>query len=113
MHELRIAEELAAMVAGYAAEAGLTTVERVNISFGQFVQVVPEFFEAAFREAARDSAAAFAELDIEIIPPELRCLGCGAEYNPADDIHGCGICGSDEIIVKHGKELFIKSIEGE
>ena len=113
MHELRIAEELAAMVAGYAAEAGLITVDRVNISFGQFIQIVPDLFEAAFREAARDTAAAFAVLDIEIIPPEMRCQRCGAEYTPADDIHGCGICGSDEIIVKHGKELFIKSIEGE
>ncbi|MCK7535795.1 MAG: hydrogenase maturation nickel metallochaperone HypA [Marinilabiliales bacterium] len=55
MHELRIAEELAAMVAGYAAEAGLTTVDRVNVSFGQFIQIVPDLFEAAFREAARDT----------------------------------------------------------
>jgi hydrogenase nickel incorporation protein HypA/HybF len=113
MHELRIAEELATMVAGYAAEAGMKTVDRVNISFGQFVQVVPEIFEAAFREAAREGPAACAELDIEIIPAELQCLGCGSGYTPAEDLHGCSICGSAEIVVKHGKELFIKSIEGE
>ncbi|MRR19184.1 hydrogenase maturation nickel metallochaperone HypA [bacterium] len=112
MHELKIAEELAAMVAGYAAEAGMKSVDRVNISFGQFIQIVPEIFEAAFREAAKDSAAAGAELDIEIIPAELRCLGCGSEYAPADDLRGCSVCGSDQIVVKHGKELFIKSIEG-
>jgi len=113
MHELKIAEELAAMVAGHAAEAGLNTVERVNISFGQFIQIVPEIFEAAFREAARDGVAASAELDIEIIPAEMRCQRCGSVYVPAGDINGCAICGSEEIVVKHGKELFIKSIEGE
>ena len=69
------------------AEAGLKIVERVNVSFGQFIQIVPDIFEFAFREAVRDTVAEDAELDIEIIPPEMRCLGCGAEYNPAEDLH--------------------------
>lgn len=112
MHELRIAEDLSAMVAGYAAEAGLTKVDRINISFGQYIQIVPDLFVAAFSEAAKDTVAAGAELDIEIIAAELRCLGCGAEYKPAGDLCGCSICGSEEIALKHGKELFVKSIEG-
>jgi len=112
MHELRIAEDLAAMVAGYAAEAGLTKIEKVNVSFGQYIQIVPELFEAAFSMAARDTVASGAELDIEIIPAEMRCLSCGSEYKPAGDLHACSACGSAEIAVVHGKELFIKSIEG-
>jgi len=112
MHELRIAEDLSAMVAGYAAEAGLTSVERVNVTFGQFVQIVPDLFEAAFREAVRDTVAAGAELDIEIIPAEMRCLSCGSEYTPANGLSACATCGSEEIAVIHGKELYIKSIEG-
>lgn len=113
MHELRIAEDLAAMVAGYAAEAGLTKVARINVSFGQFIQIVPDLFIAAFSEAAMDTVASGAELDIEIIPAEMRCLGCGSEYKPAGDLCACSICGSEEINLVHGKELFVKSIEGE
>lgn len=112
MHELRIAEDLAAMVAGYAAEAGLVKVEKINISFGEYIQIVPGLFEAAFSEAARDTVASGAELDIEIIPAEMRCLGCGSEYKPAGDLCACSICGSEEIALIHGKELFVKSIEG-
>lgn len=112
MHELRIAEDLAAMVAGYAAEAGLTKVEKVNVSFGQYIQIVPELFRAAFSEAARDTVASGADLDVEIIPAEMRCLSCGSEYKPAGDLNACSVCGSAEIAVVHGKELFIKSIEG-
>ncbi len=112
MHELRIAEDLAVMVAGYAAEAGLTKVDRINVSFGQFIQIVPDLFVAAFGEAARDTVASGADLDIEIIPAELRCLGCGSEYKPAGDLCACSICGSEEIALQHGKELFVKSIEG-
>ncbi|MCA1741159.1 MAG: hydrogenase maturation nickel metallochaperone HypA [Bacteroidales bacterium] len=112
MHELRIAEDLSAMVARYAAEAGLTKVNRINVSFGQYIQIVPDLFVAAFSEAARETVASGAELDIEIIPAELRCLGCGSEYKPAGDLCACSICGSEEIALKHGKELFVKSIEG-
>jgi hydrogenase nickel incorporation protein HypA/HybF len=112
MHELRIAEDLVAMVAGYAAEAGLSKVSRVNISFGQYIQIVPDLFASAFSEAAIDTVASGAELDIEIIPAEMRCLGCGSGYKPAGDLGACSICGSEEIALVHGKELFVKSIEG-
>ena len=112
MHELRIATDLAEMVERYASEAGWKAVERVNVTFGQFIQVVPDLFESAFREATRETLARNAELAIEIIPAEMRCIGCGAPYIPAGDIHACQKCGSEDIDLIHGKELFIKSIEG-
>jgi len=113
MHEIKIAEELSVIVVDKAREAGLSVVESVNISFGQLVQVVPDIFEFAFREAVRDTVAAEAELNIEIIPLEMKCLSCGADYNPAENCSSCSKCGALEITVVHGKELFIKSIEGE
>lgn len=113
MHEIKIAEELSVIVVDKAREAGLSVVESVNLSFGQLVQIVPAIFEFAFREAVRDTVAAEAALNIEIIPLEMRCLSCGAEYSPAENFPSCRACGALEITVVHGKELFIKSIEGE
>ncbi len=113
MHELRIAEDLSVIVVAAAAEAGLRRVDSVNICFGQFIQIVPAIFEAAFREAVKESPAEEAELNIEIIPAELRCLPCGAVFNPDNNSYVCQTCGSEEIAVVHGKELFIKSIEGD
>jgi len=113
MHEIKIAEELSVIVLDKAREARLSAVERVNVSFGQLVQIVPDIFEFAFREAVRDTIAAEAALTIEIIPLEMRCLSCGEEYKPAENLSSCRACGSLEITVEHGKELFIKSIEGE
>ena len=113
MHELRIATDLVEMVEGYASDAGLLAVHRVNVSFGQFIQIVPDLFEAAFREAARDTVAAGAEITIEIISAEMRCMDCGSPYIPSGDLNGCAVCGSSEIDIVQGKELCIKSIEGE
>jgi hydrogenase nickel incorporation protein HypA/HybF len=113
MHEIKIAEELSVIVVDKAREAGLSVVERVNVSFGQLVQIVPDIFEFAFREAVRDTVAAATALNIEIIPLEMKCLSCGAEYIPAENLSCCRTCGALEITVVHGKELFVKSIEGE
>lgn len=113
MHELRIAEDLSSMIAAYAAEAGMSKVEKVNVCFGQYIQIVPELFEAAFSEASKDTVASGAQLDMEIIEAEMRCCGCGSAYMPEPDFFACSKCGSQDIELIHGKELFVKSIEGE
>ena len=38
------------------------------------IQIVPDIFEFAFREAVRNSIASDAELDIEIVPVKMKCL---------------------------------------
>lgn len=113
MHEIRIAEDLSAIVLEAAGSENLSRVTKVNISFGELIQVVPDIFEFAFREAVRDTVAADAELDLEMIPVKMKCSVCGAEFIVRESFFTCGSCGSSELEILTGKELFIKSIEGE
>jgi hydrogenase nickel incorporation protein HypA/HybF len=113
MHEIRIAEDLSVIVLETAKKEKLSKVTRVNISFGQLVQIVPDIFESAFREIVRDSVAQDAELDIEIIPVKMKCSSCGSDFQVNDNLFSCKICGSTAVAIIQGKELFIKSIEGE
>ena len=113
MHELRIAEDLGAIVLETAGREKLSKVTRVNISFGQMIQIVPDIFEFAFREIVRNSVAEMAELDIEIIPVKMKCLNCGSDFQVKDNLFACNICSSTDLGIIQGKELFIKSIEGE
>jgi len=113
MHEIRIAEDLSSIVVEAAKRENLLNVTRVNICFGQLVQIVPEIFEIAFREAVRNTPASNALLDIEILNVVMRCKKCGSDFHLTDNQFACNLCLSDDIIIIHGKELFIKSIEGE
>lgn len=113
MHELRIAEDMASIVLEAAKENNLNKVTRVNLSFGVLVQIVPEIFETAFREAVRDTLAHDAGVSLEIIPVKIRCRICGNLYNMEAAGFKCGSCGSADFDIVNGKELFIKSIEGE
>ncbi len=113
MHEIRIAEDLSAIVLEAAVKENLSKVTKVNISFGELIQVVPDIFEFAFREAVRDSVAADAEIVLEIVPVKMKCSVCRTEFIVRENLFACASCGSSELEILTGKELFIKSIEGE
>ncbi len=113
MHELRIAEDLSRIVIEVATKEKLSKVTAVNLSFGRLTAIVPEIFESAFREAVRDSISENAEVFIEIIPVKLKCCDCGNEYEMGDNNFLCYKCNSARTDIINGKELFVKSIEGE
>lgn len=113
MHEIRIAEDLTGIVLDAAAQEGLSEVSVVNVSFGQLVQVVPDIFRFAFREAVRDTIARNAELNIEIIPVKMSCINCDHVFYLKENYFICENCGSADIDILQGKEMYVKSIEGE
>jgi len=113
MHEIRIAEDLSAIVLEAAEREQLSKVTQVNIEFGQMVQIVPDIFRFAFAEAVRNSVAEGACVNIEIIPVRMRCIECGKDFRPVNDSFACDACGSSDLEIIEGKELFVKSIEGE
>ncbi len=85
---------------------------KVNISFGQMIQIVPDIFEFAFRETVKNSIAQDAVIVIEILPVKMRCKNCGNDFQVKENCFACNICSSGDLEIIHGKELFIKSIEG-
>jgi hydrogenase nickel incorporation protein HypA/HybF len=113
MHELKIAEDLSSIVVDTAISENLLKVTKVNIIFGQMIQIVPDIFEFAFRETVRNTIAGDAELDIEIVPVVMSCLKCNNDFRVEENLFACSKCGSTDLEIIHGKELFIKSIEGE
>ena len=113
MHEIKIAEELKSVVIEVAAEENLSEVNAVNVVFGRMIQVVPEIFEFAFRECVRGTIAENAVLKIEVLPVKMRCNDCGNEFVPEEEGFVCDKCNSGNIEIFQGREMFVKSIEGE
>jgi len=113
MHEIRIAEDLTGIILEVAGREKLSKVTQVNIIFGQLIQIVPDIFEFAFRETVRDTIACDAIVNIEIIHVKMKCRNCTTEFRINENIFTCHNCGSTELDILEGKELFVKSIEGE
>ncbi len=113
MHEIRIANDLSEIVLEVASNEKLSVVSRVNITFGEMVQIVPEIFDFAFREAVRGSIASEAVVNFEIIKIKLKCRECGNVFNLNGSRFACQECNSSDLEIIAGKEMFVKSIEGE
>jgi hydrogenase nickel incorporation protein HypA/HybF len=113
MHEIRIAKDLSEIVLEVAGKEKLSVVSKINISFGEMIQIVPDIFDFAFREAVKDTIASSAVVDIEIVQVKLRCRVCNYEFNLNNSLFSCDKCSSFDLDIINGKEMFIKSIEGE
>jgi hydrogenase nickel incorporation protein HypA/HybF len=113
MHELSIAEDLLGIVSRTAAENNLRRVSRLRIVLGALGNVIPDALEFAFDVAGRGTVAEGAELEIVEVPVTVRCNACGAETVLEDFAFVCTECGSVDVTVLRGKELYLDSIEGE
>jgi hydrogenase nickel incorporation protein HypA/HybF len=113
MHEIRLATDLARIVTETAVRENLARVTRINIQFGEMIQVVPDIFRFAFREAVKRTVAEHAEVALEIIPIALLCNICHKEFGIDDLTFRCIYCQSVDLEIVQGKEMFIKSLEGE
>jgi hydrogenase nickel incorporation protein HypA/HybF len=113
VHELSIAKDLLAIVEKTAAEHGLVRVSGLRIVVGALGNVVPEALEFAFEVAGRGTVADGARLDIVEVPVTVRCNACRAETELEDFAFLCTACGSVDVDVVRGNELYLDSIEGD
>ncbi len=113
MHELSIARQLLDIVAEAATQHELKRVRRLRVVVGALGNVVPEALEFAFDVAGEGTVAAGAELEIVEVPVTVRCNACGAESRLEDFAFLCPACGSLDVTVLKGNELYLDSIEGE
>lgn len=110
MHELTIAESINNIVQETLGERK-ARVSRINLEIGKLTAVVPDSLRFCFQFVAKDTPAENAELNIEEIPVRCRCAECRSEFTLDFPVFLCPHCGSGEVKLLSGRELFIKSIE--
>jgi hydrogenase nickel incorporation protein HypA/HybF len=113
MHEVSIVNDLFRIILDVSEREKLSRVDKVHFQLGEMLQVVPELFRFAFDSAKEDTIAADADLEIEFVPVKMRCRSCGHEFEVEEQSFYCPACNGADLDLLEGKELFIKSIEGE
>jgi hydrogenase nickel incorporation protein HypA/HybF len=108
MHELSIAEAIVAIAGDHAAGR---RVLAVDVKVGALRQVVPDALEFAFELTIHGSSLEGAELRIESVPANGRCLDCGASSELDAFPFACAECGSVDLELMGGEELLVESIE--
>ncbi len=108
MHELAIAESVIAIASEHAGDRRVT---KVVVRIGHLRQVVPSALAFAFELAADGTLVEGAVLEAEEVPVTVRCGICGRESRPAEFPLACRDCGSPDIEVTGGEELYVDSLE--
>ena len=110
MHELAIADSIV-QIAGRHANGRRVT--KVQLKVGHLRQVVPSALAFSFELVAQGTFVEGAELEIEEIPVAGKCRACGAESRPESFPLRCAACGSFELQILEGEELYVESLEME
>lgn len=111
MHELSIAESILDIVTAEAVKHRAPAVTAIKLRLGEFTGVVREALEFAFEIARQGTVAERAALEIEWVPLETRCPGCGLTGRPGEDFClVCERCGKPVEILS-GREMQVEYVD--
>jgi hydrogenase nickel incorporation protein HypA/HybF len=108
MHELSIAEAIVAIAEGHA---GGRRVTKVELKIGHLRQVAPSALTFAFELVTQGTSVEGAELEIEDVPARVACRSCKADSRLVEFPFACPSCGSVDVDVRAGDELFVDALE--
>lgn len=115
MHELSICQNLvdAALQELEKLNTPGARLKRVRVTIGGLHQIVPGGLQMAFEVLTQDTRAAGSELDVEQVPVVVECRACRWTGEIALPLFVCGSCGSGDVAILKGKELYLNHLEVE
>lgn len=113
MHELALSQNIVDLVAERARSEGMRAVSRVTIEVGMAAGVEPDALRFCFDIVTADTLAQGAELVIETIALQAQCRNCACRFEPAGMVSACPSCGTYAPLLERGRELRVKSFDGQ
>jgi hydrogenase nickel incorporation protein HypA/HybF len=113
MHELSIAQSIIDILHEQMKIHKLSRVESVGLRIGKLRGVEIESLNFGFGVLTEGSPLEGAQLEVEEVPMEGRCVTCGQRFALENWLDDCPFCRATEVELISGKELDIVAIEGE
>jgi hydrogenase nickel incorporation protein HypA/HybF len=113
MHELPVVLEVIKIANKEAEKTGIKNIKSITIVMGELSAVMSESVQLYFELLAEGTPCEGAKLVFEHKPCLLHCKACDCKFEHLK-IFDCPECGEMAFLVKgSGRELFVKSIDGE
>ena len=96
-----------------AEENKLSEIDKINLCVGKLHHLNEMIMQNAFSAVKTGTLSAKAKLVIVWEPVKLKCFDCQSVYEPKENVFSCPVCGSTSTEVVRGRELYVKSIEGQ
>jgi len=113
VHELPVVTDVIKVVSEEAEKLGLKRIDRITLVVGELSSVMDESVQMYFELLAEGTPCGAAKLVFEHLGATFRCSACAYEFEHKKRFE-CPLCGGEALLVKgSGRELYIKSIDGE
>ena len=113
MHEYSVVQALLEQIENIAKENDATQVTKIIVKIGVMSGVEVHLLEVAFNTFKEKTICDGAEFVMNIQPITIRCNSCN-ETSELEKIHYCcQKCGSTDVDVIDGEEMFLMSLEME
>ncbi|AII14809.1 hydrogenase nickel insertion protein HypA [Campylobacter iguaniorum] len=113
MHELAIVQDLFKLCETNAMKNNATNITRVEIQVGRLSGVEPHYLESAFDAFKQGTICNDAKLIINTQDIVVKCDECGFEGVLMENNFLCPTCGSNNLQVTAGEDLFLMRLEME
>lgn len=113
MHELGITKGILDIALRTAAERKATKVRGIRLKIGAWSSIDPECINFYFEAIASGTPAEGADIHVETIPLTAKCTACGSPFEPEDLVFRCPGCGSADVEIASGREMYVESVEVE
>jgi hydrogenase nickel incorporation protein HypA/HybF len=111
MHELSLIANLFDILEEKATEQKANKIVHVKLQVGLLSGAVPELLKTSFDIYKKDTMAAEAVLEIEEVPLKYQCQECQTEMIKDDYIIVCDKCGSTNLKVLAGMDMFLLKMD--
>jgi hydrogenase nickel incorporation protein HypA/HybF len=108
---MSIAQSIVEIVEDVLREHDGPIVEKVYVTVGRLVGVVPESLEFSFQAITAGTQLDGTELVIESAPVRARCHDCDGTFEVESFVFRCERCGGTSLEIIAGKELAVREIE--
>ena len=113
MHELSIAQNIAKIVhLEYKKGNYKIEITKINFSAGKMNAIIPESLQMNFN-VVKDSYDEMKTAELIINEKEviIKCNKCNIEVEIDEPIFTCKNCGSSDIRVVQGKDMYVENFE--
>jgi hydrogenase nickel incorporation protein HypA/HybF len=112
MHELGLMDAMLRVVKRVCEEERLERVERIVLEVGELSGVEIPYLYDGFRAVAHGTEFEGTELAVETVPGVLHCIDCDIDFPLKDQELFCPECFGKNLSIKSGRDMTLKSIEG-
>ncbi|MGD9970384.1 MAG: hydrogenase/urease nickel incorporation protein HypA [Sulfuricurvum sp.] len=113
MHEYSVVQALLEQCEHHARTNKARKITKVVVKIGQYSGVEPHLLEVAFNTFKETTVCDGAEFVMNVQPLVIRCRGCDTLTELEKPHYLCPACGSQDVGVEEGEEMYLMSLEME